>query len=85
MTIELNYFSSNDLANRCTEEASKKDAKRRDDRFCYELVRRAFGLEDHDALDYVFNIYVKIWSNCRSWLTPLILVKKLKQLKFLKR
>jgi RNA polymerase sigma factor (sigma-70 family) len=66
MTVDINFFSANELGDRCAEEASKKDPKRRDDRFCYELVKRAFGLEDGEALNRTYSIYVKIWS--KSWI-----------------
>lgn len=62
MTVNIDSYSVADLGGRCAEEASKRDAKKRDDRYCYELVRRAFGLQDGDALNQVFNVYVKIWS-----------------------
>ena len=67
MTADMNFFSAQDLSLRCAEEASKKETKKRDDRFCYELVRRAFGLEDGEALDRVFNIYMKVWSQYWIW------------------
>ena len=60
-----NTIPTDVLANRCAEESSKKRAVSRDDQFCFELVRRAFGLDDHYALGHVLNIYKDIWS--RFW------------------
>jgi len=60
-----NTLSTDMLARRCAEEASKKRTVSRDDQFCFELVRRAFGLDDHYALGHVLNIYKDIWS--RFW------------------
>lgn len=62
MTVDVRAFSDDDLSRRCAEEASKKDAKKRNDSFCYELVRRAFGLEEEEAMRHVYYIYVHIWS-----------------------
>ena len=62
MNVELQHVPHNHLAERCAEESTRREAQQRDDRFCFELIRRAFGLEDHDALGYVFQIYISVWS-----------------------
>ncbi len=66
MNMELDIVPHGHLAERCAEESSRRDSRQRDDRFCYELIRRAFGLEDEVALGFVFNIYITIWS--KSWI-----------------
>lgn len=63
--IDLSFFATEVLAQNCAEESSKKQVASRDDRFCFELLRRAFGLDDHSALGYVLNIYKDVWS--RFW------------------
>lgn len=65
MNPELPMFSPDQLSDRCAEEASKKDARNRDDQYCFELIRRAFGLEDNYSLSLVLNIYKTIWT--KSW------------------
>ena len=69
MTTLFPQMSLDHLTDRCKEESAKRDASKRDDRFCYELVRRAFGLDDQDALNRVFNIYMAIWS--QFWIGPI--------------
>src|SRR5829696_6517365 len=67
--MEINPIPTDVLAHQCAEEALKKHAANRDDNFCFELVRRAFGLDDHFALGFVFDIYKDVWS--RFWVrTP---------------
>jgi hypothetical protein len=66
MGTELHHFSLEALADNCIQESSKKNPQSRDDRFCYELVLRAFGLEDHEALGLVLTIYKSVWS--RFWI-----------------
>jgi DNA-directed RNA polymerase specialized sigma24 family protein len=65
MIMDINALLTDDLAYRCVEESSKKKTVSRDDQFCFELLRRAFGLDDHDALGHVLNIYKDVWS--RFW------------------
>ncbi len=62
MTMELDLVPPAQLAQRCAEESSRRNPQQRDDRFCYELIRRAFGLEDEFALGFVFDIYMTVWS-----------------------
>lgn len=62
MNEQLHLLPSSHLASRCVEETSRRDRQSRDERFCYELVKRAFELEDHDALGFVLNIYKDVWS-----------------------
>jgi DNA-directed RNA polymerase specialized sigma24 family protein len=62
---DIPLTSTEDLAERCAEESSKK-SKNRDDSFCFELVRRAFAHEDQHALGHVLHIYKCIWS--RFWI-----------------
>ncbi len=66
MTIEINLIPTDDLANQCVEESLKKQPARRDDNFCFELIRRAFALDDHYALGHVLTVYKNVWS--RFWI-----------------
>ena len=63
--MKLDHFPTDDLASRCAQESSKQLNMSRDDRFCFELLRRAFGMEDHYALGHTLNIYKDVWS--RRW------------------
>lgn len=60
--MDPQHVSLEDLADNCAEESSKRDPQSRDDRYCYELILRAFGLEDHEALGFVLTIYKSVWS-----------------------
>src|SRR5215213_5811659 len=62
---ELSVASTEELADRCAEESSKKSINR-DDVFCFELIQRAFRHEDQYALGFVLNIYKTVWS--RHWI-----------------
>ncbi len=64
--MEIDLIPTDDLANRCVEESLKKQPARRDDNFCFELVRRAFALDDHYALGHVLTVYKDVWS--RFWI-----------------
>lgn len=66
MNTEVYPLTSDRLALRCAEESSRRDPQSRDNRFCFELVRRAFGLEDNYALGLVLSIYRDVWS--RFWI-----------------
>jgi hypothetical protein len=66
MTTELSHYRDDELAARCEEEASKKIHQNRDDRFCYELIKRAFETKEEYTLGLVLNIYRNIWS--KSWI-----------------
>lgn len=66
MNTEITSSSSDLLARQCAEESSKHKSRKRDDRYCFELVKRAFALNDHEALGFVLDIYKTVWS--RNWI-----------------
>jgi DNA-directed RNA polymerase specialized sigma24 family protein len=68
MDSEIQALSADLLAQRCAERPphTRQPAPTAADRYCLELLRRAFGGTDEYALGLVLDLYQRVWS--RQWI-----------------